>query len=466
MIFKKHKLLALVAFFLSIANLNAQQADSATYFVVDNIYLIGNKVTRPHIIYRELLVKTGDSLSRQELENLLDRSRQNVLNTGLFYFAAFTKTIKQNQHIDLNLQLSEAWYTWPVPIFELVDRNFNVWLQSKDFSRINYGFYLTRYNFRGRKETLDLAFRSGYTHQLGFSYSIPYLDAKQKHGLSFTISNHKAKEVAYSTINNKLRFYSTPESFVRNAWTAGLRYTYRPNIYKYFSAAMFYNSLDVRDKVLSLNPEFSYGGKNLLYYSTLSLEYRNDNRDIRFYPLSGNYLEAGTSLRLVNNAELVPYVNASYRRYYKITKQHYASWSLSERNLLNAKVPFAIQSALGYNNDLVRGYEYYVIQYLHAAILKLQYKYALFPTRPVRIALLKKTKLERMPMALYLNAFSDAAYSVNKKTNNGNTLENSLLYGAGVGADFVIYYQMVLRLEYSINRMGEGGFFLHFNVPL
>jgi len=47
-----------------------------------------------------------------------------------------------------------------------------------------------------------------------------------------------------------------------------------------------------------------------------------------------------------------------------------------------------------------------------------------------------------------------------------NQLENSLLIGYGLGIDFVTYYDLVFRLEYSMNRMNEHGFFIHFMAPI
>ena len=42
---------------------------------------------------------------------------------------------------------------------------------------------------------------------------------------------------------------------------------------------------------------------------------------------------------------------------------------------------------------------------------------------------------------------------------------NEFLYGYGLGLDFVTYYDIVFRVEFSANKFGETGLFLHFNAP-
>ncbi|HTA27500.1 MAG TPA: hypothetical protein VK809_06920, partial [Bacteroidia bacterium] len=65
--------------------------------------------------------------------------------------------------------------------------------------------------------------------------------------------------------------------------------------------------------------------------------------------------------------------------------------------------------------------------------------------------------------AFYLTAFSDWGYvgSANPYVKN-DYLANTPLNGNGIGLDFVAYYDIVLRFEYSVNKLNQGGFFLHF----
>ena len=80
----------------------------------------------------------------------------------------------------------------------------------------------------------------------------------------------------------------------------------------------------------------------------------------------------------------------------------------------------------------------------------------------------EENKFKSLQYAFYLNAFFDMGFVDNMypMPELNNDLENTLLIGYGIGLDFVTYYDIVLRFEYSVNRMGEHGFYLHFRAPI
>ena len=50
-------------------------------------------------------------------------------------------------YVDVMVDVKERWYIFPLPIFELADRNFNEWWKTRDFSRTNYGLSVVQNNF-------------------------------------------------------------------------------------------------------------------------------------------------------------------------------------------------------------------------------------------------------------------------------------------------------------------------------
>jgi hypothetical protein len=59
----------------------------------------------------------------------------------------------------------------------------------------------------------------------------------------------------------------------------------------------------------------------------------------------------------------------------------------------------------------------------------------------------------------------DWGYVWDYSRNIGNSdLANAYLSGGGIGVDFVSYYDIVCRIEYSINKRLESGIFLHLNA--
>jgi hypothetical protein len=113
-----------------------------------------------------------------------------------------------------------------------------------------------------------------------------------------------------------------------------------------------------------------------------------------------------------------------------------------------------------------------VIDGQHFALLKNNLKFALLPQRTETIGFIKTTKFNTIPLALYLNAFVDMGYVYHYSENPadgiyaGNTLENSFLIGYGIGIDFTTYYDIVIRVEGSMNRMNQPGLYLHFIAPI
>ena len=171
--------------------------------IVNQIIIVGNKTTKQKIILRELEFKSGDTLTNQEFSVAITQSKKNILNTSLFNFAKFDVALIDSVNANVIIQLTERWYVFPLPIFEIDDNNFNTWFRTKDLSRINYGMHLTHYNFRGRKEKLILTAMYGFTERYRIRYEVPYLTASQKLGLAVDISYNRRDEIAYNSFNNE-----------------------------------------------------------------------------------------------------------------------------------------------------------------------------------------------------------------------------------------------------------------------
>ncbi len=228
--------------------------------VVDSIIFSGNKITKDRIIQRELLFKTGDSIASDKLEDILEQSRKNLFNTSLFNFVTDTwDSIAGNpDHIKVEFTFIERWYVWPVPIFEFADRNFNAWLEKKDWSRLNYGVFLTWNNFRGRREKLILYTRFGHDEKYELTYQVPYLNQKQTWGGGFSVGLSQNHEIVYNSLDNKEVYYKSEEERPRKEKFVYTEAYYRKGIHDLSWFKLGYNSLTVTDSVLILNPDFDF----------------------------------------------------------------------------------------------------------------------------------------------------------------------------------------------------------------
>lgn len=112
--------------------------------IISSLEFEGNKVTKDFILYREMEFARGDTVEGNILKNRIISTRENLLNTSLFNFVTVhieTSSYNHYQLARIKIEFIERWYVWPFPIFEFADRNFNVWWKTKNFQRVNYGFF-------------------------------------------------------------------------------------------------------------------------------------------------------------------------------------------------------------------------------------------------------------------------------------------------------------------------------------
>ena len=447
--------------------LNSTPEDSS-FRKINSITLIGNKKTKREIIFRELIFHVNDSIQQNKINEAIQRSKENLLNTSLFNFVdIFYKA--EDTLLDVIIVVSERWYIWPLPIFELVDRNLNEWLLTKDFSRTNYGLYLAIYNFRGRNETLALGFRDGYTKKYSLQYSIPYVSKNQKEGISFSVAYSRNHAIAYTTLKNKLVHFDDDDIFVRKEFYASSQITFRRKLYNTFMVRVEYDDMQVSDTVPLLNPDYFTAREKRQRYTGLTLFFKSDHRDLVAYPLHGTYFEAEFFQRgFVFSGDDIAQSNfySTFRYYTELKKNIFFASGIKGKFSGSSNQPYNITRALGYGRDFVRGYEYYVVNGQNFLLLKNNLKFRLLPTFVRKFSFIPSEKFSTIPFSFYLNAFYDIGYVDDQQYSHTNSLTNSLLPGYGIGIDFVSYYDIVFSVEYSINKFAERDFFFHFIISI
>jgi outer membrane protein assembly factor BamA len=446
-----------------------------TLLVVGEISFKGNKITRDHIIARELLFAEGDTLPEQEFRQQLEQSRRNLLNTSLFNFVTTDINYQAGSpglvHVKFNF--TERWYIWPWPVIEFADRNFNTWWEeNRSLSRMSYGVIMKWGNFRGRREQLDITAKFGYNNSYGIDYTIPYLNKKKKLGLGIGAAYGRTHEVPVVNMDDKLVYYKDEDKHIMNEVSSYVSLIFRNRIHNTHTFSLEYKLMDFDDTLVVINPSFTPDGSTRLQYLSLVYHYKSDHRDDKPYPLMGYYFDVALVKRgfgmLENGGMDVFYVHSTFRRFWKFSRRWFFASGLNAKFSNENKQPFYMDRAIGWGRDIVRGYEYYVVNGQSFGIWKNNLKFALLPRKEFDIGFIKNEKIGKAHFAIYLNAFLDMGFADNiyhdKSLNN--ELENTLLVGYGAGLDFVSYYDLVLRVEYSFNRMNEHGIFLHFMAPI
>ncbi len=449
---------------------SAQEAGDAghdTLVIINSISFSGNKITRERIIQREIIYDAGDTLTLSALREHTEQSRKNLVNTSLFNFVTSDIRLTGGEPIQADIEFTfiERWYIWPVPILEFADRNFNEWLKKRDWNRLNYGMFLTWNNFRGRREKVVVYTRFGYDENYNISYQIPYINKKQTIGIGFAGGFSQNHEIAYNSVDNKEVYFKSEDYYPQRTYFGFTELYYRKNIHNFHRGMVGYTDLRVADSVLLLNPDFSFGDANSNRFITLFYHFRMDYRDFKQYPLKGYYFDIDIEkkgLGLFEEGVNVMQVKPAIRKYSHLKGRFFWASGLSGKVSPFWHQPYYYMQGMGYGRDYVRGYEYYVIDGQHFALLKNNLKFELIKMREMTFPFIPTEKFNKLFYAFYLNLYADLGYVVDNRNINTNPLSNEILTGYGIGLDFVTYYDFVLRLEYSFNKMGESGFFISF----
>jgi len=442
-------------------------ADSATYLKIDRVFITGNRLTRDAIILRELSFKPGDVFYSGDLPGIFDLDQKKLINTRLFNNVEIKLLPAGPNNTDVVVAVSERWYTFPSPIFELSDRNFNEWWQNynHDFRRINYGIRLYQYNMRGRNETLRLTAQSGFIRRFELTYRFPYIDREKKHGLMIDLSFAETKNLASRTVDHKYEFIKSRD-LVKINRLAAATYTFRKSFYQTHWVRLEYFNTDVEDTVRIFNENYLRGESKRQQYASISYTFNSDHRDYFAYPLRGHQLIATVARYGVLSSDNFERneLNVLYSRYWHLKGKYYLSNNFVGYLSTPENISYVNYAFLGYKKTLVRGYELYVVEGPRYFLNKTTFKRLLF-SRKYRWNAMPLEQFRQIPLALYLKTYADFAYVENypqyERDGVNTRLSDKLLSGAGAGIDVVGFYDLVLRFEYSFNGEGERGFFFH-----
>ncbi len=434
-------------------------------FFIRNISVSGNKKTKDYIVKRELLFKEQDSIVLNELVDQFELSREQLINTRLFNTVDIRLKGFEGNGVDIEVEVTERWYIFPVPYFNLVDRNFQTWAdQGYSFSRINYGLKFIHFNTTGRKDPLNLFVISGYTKQLLLSYNQPYADKSLKYGYGFTVGYSGVKEINVNTVDNKQLFLKSDSikfagKFLQENMTVNFQVNYRPKLRTNHVFQVGYNWVKIDPVVLDKNPKYlSKDGRTAVHYPEFAYILKYVNADYAPYMQKGQIAQINFLRRGVTPDVGMWLLKAKGTQAWKLPKNYSYAASVGAVIKLPFHQPYTQQRMFGYGDFYLRGLEKYVIDGALGAVINqtLRKKVADFN---FRLPILSKTH-DHIPLRIYLKTYADAGISYNKNSVN-NPLDNRFLYTGGVGLDVVTLYDLVLRFEGSVNQKGEAGFFFH-----
>ncbi|MCB0568676.1 MAG: BamA/TamA family outer membrane protein [Phaeodactylibacter sp.] len=450
--------------------LSAQQ----DFAIIDSITVKGNRTTKKAIILREMLFAVGDTVLLEELPERLKRSEMLIMNTGLFNCASihYKNWKASTNRIHLLTEVDEAWYIYPVPVFELADRNFNVWWveQGRSLNRLNFGLDFSHLNISGHGDRLKMSAHYGYTRKYALGYRVPFFNRSQTLGFSVDLAFLQNREINYTTFNNKQKFFRDNDTFLYQRFRADLELNFRPRIKSFHDFVAAYRQNRISNVVSSeLNPDFFLDGRNLQRYFLLAYRYTYDKRDVRPYPWKGSYFYGAVEkdgLGVFNDRNALT-LYAGYGRFMPFGQR----WSLSlqghgKLSVIRNQQPYNDNRAIGFGVQYLHGYEYYIMDGLDMGMLQSALRFRFWGADVNFGKAMPIQAFRNMPIRLHLSLNNDLGYANNPFSVEGNPLDNRPLWGGGLGLDIVLYYDKVIQIEYSFNDLLENGLFLHLNMNI
>ncbi len=437
--------------------------DSSAPIVIHDIHISGNKKTKEFIIRREVQLAAGDTIVAGRLNYELQQLQQQVYNTNLFLQVTVGLTPVDSNTIDISISVKERWYIFPIPKFQLIDRNVNEWLQkyNGDLDRVVYGVKFTHYNFTGHRDLFRLTLLNGFTRNIAITYFKPISDRSLNNGFSVTAGVVQNREFIYKIDEGNRPVLFNNGNFSRKNIFAGVGYNYRRNIKGTHYFNITFNHISVADSLIDAkyNPNYFKDPVTEKDYVDISYAYQYINTNNALYPLSGTlanikFLKRGFGFTGGINMFSV---EGAYNKYWPLKNNWYTSVQLSAKTTLPFNQSYINQRALGYGDVNLRGLELYVVDGVAYGLVRNTLKKKLF-TLPIKTPF-KSDKYHVIPFTVFAKTYADFGTVYNKPAYQ-TTLSNKFLYTGGFGIDILSIYDVSLRIEYSFNQLGKNGLFL------
>ena len=434
--------------------------------VVGRILFAGNAITKERILRAELDFTEGDTLALADLPARLEANRRRLFNLQLFHTVVVQASCTGGSWLVV-FGVQERWYTFPVPILSLADRNLRSWLDRADrWRRVDYGLHLTRTNFRGRNEQLIVNLQLGFNRKYELFYEVPGLGRYRRLGFGVGASYFQSHTLDYRTTADRLIPLRADNNFPIQRFyaTAGLRFRHTVQFRTAFDAS--YHREQISDSVNYYNPGY-FLGRNQREFLDFTLSSTRNQRNTFAYPLTGQYAQVSLTHRVFfdKTTPSLTTLRATYARYVALGHQFYYSLGLSAQARLARALGYPDTRALGYD-DLVRGYDEYVIDGRHYGLVQQGLSYRLFAPKTIRLGSIDNPKVNTIPIALYGNIFADAGYVVAPAAIPQNRLPNHFQRAIGFGLHLVTYYDRVFTVEYTLNGLGQTGYFFRAEFPI
>ncbi|MCQ2974948.1 MAG: hypothetical protein MJ211_09065 [Bacteroidales bacterium] len=433
-----------------------------TIFIIDSIKITGNIKTKPNVISKEIELNIGDTLSKFDLEETLERSKINLNKLSLFNYVNIFREGSVNDtdsiiYLTITFNVEERWYVWPNLSINPHNGNLNEWLKDPDIDKIDYCFGVKKYNFRGRKEVIILNFKRGFNNITELGYADIALDKNRIHFLSLYSTIKNQRQIVLQTENDEAYYKEFKQKKALYGFNNRICYTFRQTHHLTHNITLSYSKISICDSIALLNPNYLGKGRTQLKTMNVSYVAKFDRRSSTYYPLTGYYYmlefdKYGFGQNEVNSFSLI----LDLRQYLRINSKFYVGFQMYA-NKCDDEIPYYLQPNIGTKPNILAGYEHNLIGGKGLTYLKTSYKFELIPQKIIQIKKINIPKFNKIHYALYLNMFANCGYVEGQPLDDSlkNTLTDTFLGAFGIGLDLVTYYDRILSLYVTRNAQNQ-----------
>ncbi len=440
--------------------------------IIEGISLIGNNRTKTSVIERELVFKKGDTLKLSEIDDVILKSRENLLKTSLFNFVDIKQQYQDSGRVIIEITLQERWYLVPKFKINSVEENFNAWALTSDFNHLNLSMTISDVNFRGNNEKLSVSGSIGFNKSLGLKYYRPFITSNHKIGFGAEFLWVSNQETTLGLFDYKSKFLRCDNNSLLTQYITTALLHYRPTLNIDELLSLSYSSITVDDTLYKANPRYYLSQKIdlLRVFSKLKVDYR-DNKS---YSLEGSYYdliaEKQWGVNSSKNREDYSALTINSRWYYKFSKKWFGAFGITGSKSWTNDNSQYMGLRIGQSGLEVRSFEYYLIPVSATAIGRVAFKYRLLNQPKKSFKFMGNPKFGIVHYAVYASIYADGAlvdYDLNANYEQNMHISKNWLSSVGAGLDLSTYYDIVLRTEYSYNFVFQKwNFFIHFKAAI
>jgi hypothetical protein len=454
-------------FLFAASILAANSLVTAQSLSIVKVNYIGLKRTKESTL-NKLIQLNGKQLEKADTLKVFSQAEIDLYNTKLFAQVNHTTKIEGNQ-IEITFKVIERWYTYAMPYFDLIDRNFNEWwvTRNHELDRVIIGADFTQKNTTGHNDDLSFSFLAGNQTRLALDYELPNNFKNGKYGIGFSAQYHAYRNINYDNEFNQLAFYASDDVLLKR-WLGQVSLSYHLDFNRELWFKIGFQNESVDQTIIDLNPNYNgINDLNELFFGFTHIGIRLDNRDIRGYAQKGQLIWAELSGFAFSKHSSINFIelNARYTRHIPFFKNGDLAVSSIAKLSPEKDRPYYLNRSLGWGINSIRCYDYFVADGNSFFAQKASFRYRVIDSK-INLKRIKWQPFQVIPIKAAPKVFFDVAYVNNLKYLSQGDFLNRPLYSYGLGLDLVVFDDAVWRFEYGINHQGHAAFFLNFTSAI